>query len=62
MIQKILDEALAGDNVGLLNRGIQKINIQRDGFDSQKENLIFKKCNKHIKCSKEKVEDVYVVE
>ncbi|KAL6177524.1 hypothetical protein ACLB2K_049050 [Fragaria x ananassa] len=29
MFQKILDEALAGDNVGLLLRGIQKIDIQR---------------------------------
>ncbi|CAH1423267.1 elongation factor Tu, chloroplastic [Lactuca sativa] len=29
MFQKILDEALAGDNVGLLLRGVQKIDIQR---------------------------------
>ncbi|KAF3543241.1 hypothetical protein DY000_02009639 [Brassica cretica] len=29
MFQKILDEALAGDNVGLLLRGIQKADIQR---------------------------------
>nr|GEX59519.1 elongation factor Tu, chloroplastic-like [Tanacetum cinerariifolium] len=29
MFQKLLDEALAGDNVGLLLRGIQKIDIQR---------------------------------
>ncbi|GAB2269756.1 hypothetical protein Dimus_004678 [Dionaea muscipula] len=29
MFQKILDEALAGDNVGLLLRGIQKEDIQR---------------------------------
>ncbi|CAN4085966.1 unnamed protein product [Withania somnifera] len=29
MFQKILDEAMAGDNVGLLLRGIQKIDIQR---------------------------------
>ncbi|RDX86721.1 Elongation factor Tu, chloroplastic, partial [Mucuna pruriens] len=29
MFQKILDEALAGDNVGLLLRGIQKTDIQR---------------------------------
>jgi elongation factor Tu len=39
MFQKILDEALAGDNVGLLLRGIQKADIQRGmvlakpGFD-----------------------------
>ncbi|KAK1298766.1 hypothetical protein QJS10_CPB14g01066 [Acorus calamus] len=45
MFQKILDEAPAEDNAGLLHRGIQKIDIQRDGFDSQKENLIFKKCS-----------------
>ncbi|CAM8910813.1 unnamed protein product [Rhodiola kirilowii] len=29
MFQKILDEALAGDNVGILLRGIQKTDIQR---------------------------------
>ncbi|KAG7021422.1 Elongation factor Tu, chloroplastic, partial [Cucurbita argyrosperma subsp. argyrosperma] len=29
MFQKILDEALAGDNVGLLLRGVQKADIQR---------------------------------
>ncbi|ESQ39533.1 hypothetical protein EUTSA_v10000869mg [Eutrema salsugineum] len=29
MFQKILDEAMAGDNVGLLLRGIQKADIQR---------------------------------
>jgi elongation factor Tu len=29
MFQKLLDEAQAGDNVGLLLRGIQKIDIQR---------------------------------
>ncbi|CAI8595357.1 unnamed protein product [Vicia faba] len=29
MFQKILDDAMAGDNVGLLLRGIQKIDIQR---------------------------------
>lgn len=29
MFQKILDEAQAGDNVGLLLRGIQKVDIQR---------------------------------
>ncbi|CAA7404801.1 unnamed protein product [Spirodela intermedia] len=29
MFQKILDEALAGDNVGILLRGIQKVDIQR---------------------------------
>ncbi|KAL5976979.1 hypothetical protein ACLOJK_021317 [Asimina triloba] len=29
MFQKILDEALVGDNVGLLLRGLQKVNIQR---------------------------------
>lgn len=29
MFQKILDEAIAGDNVGLLLRGIQKADIQR---------------------------------
>ncbi|KAM3247053.1 hypothetical protein P3L10_008820 [Capsicum annuum] len=29
MFQKILDEAMAGDNVGLLLRGIQKVDIQR---------------------------------
>ncbi|KAJ0755156.1 Elongation factor TuB [Helianthus annuus] len=29
MFQKLLDEAMAGDNVGLLLRGIQKIDIQR---------------------------------
>ena len=29
MFQKLLDEALAGDNVGVLLRGIQKIDIQR---------------------------------
>ncbi|CAA7404838.1 unnamed protein product [Spirodela intermedia] len=29
MFQKILDEALAGDNVGILLRGIQKADIQR---------------------------------
>ncbi|TKY55266.1 Elongation factor Tu [Spatholobus suberectus] len=29
MFQKILDEAMAGDNVGLLLRGIQKTDIQR---------------------------------
>lgn len=29
MFQKLLDEALAGDNVGLLLRGIQKTDIQR---------------------------------
>ncbi|KAK6148294.1 hypothetical protein DH2020_019206 [Rehmannia glutinosa] len=29
MFQKTLDEALAGDNVGLLLRGVQKIDIQR---------------------------------
>ncbi|TRO76543.1 elongation factor Tu, partial [Glycocaulis profundi] len=29
MFQKLLDEALAGDNVGLLLRGIQKADIQR---------------------------------
>ncbi|KAI5341261.1 PREDICTED: elongation factor [Prunus dulcis] len=29
MFQKTLDEAMAGDNVGLLLRGIQKIDIQR---------------------------------
>ncbi|KAI9120358.1 hypothetical protein K1719_007391 [Acacia pycnantha] len=29
MFQKILDEAIAGDNVGLLLRGIQKTDIQR---------------------------------
>ncbi|XP_027123058.1 elongation factor Tu, chloroplastic [Coffea arabica] len=29
MFQKILDEAMAGDNVGLLLRGMQKVDIQR---------------------------------
>ncbi|EEF51913.1 elongation factor tu, putative [Ricinus communis] len=29
MFQKILDEAMAGDNVGLLLRGVQKVDIQR---------------------------------
>ncbi|KAL7190315.1 hypothetical protein ACSBR2_022568 [Camellia fascicularis] len=29
MFQKILDEALAGDNAGLLLRGIQKVDVQR---------------------------------
>ncbi|KAL8154164.1 hypothetical protein V2J09_011924 [Rumex salicifolius] len=29
MFQKILDDAMAGDNVGLLLRGIQKLDIQR---------------------------------
>lgn len=29
MFQKILDDAMAGDNVGLLLRGVQKIDIQR---------------------------------
>ena len=29
MFQKLLDEAMAGDNVGLLLRGIQKVDIQR---------------------------------
>lgn len=29
MFQKILDEAMAGDNVGLLLRGVQKMDIQR---------------------------------
>ena len=29
MFQKLLDEAMAGDNVGVLLRGIQKVDIQR---------------------------------
>lgn len=36
--QKTLDEVMAGDNVGLLLRGIQKVDSERDGFGKARDN------------------------